>query len=182
MNSKLVEDIASAILYEGYLLYPYRASAIKNKQRWNFGVLYPRQYAEKQSGADAWTMQTECLAIADPTATLEVRMRYLKLTSERAVERQLDLPPVELAKITAQPARLSSCGTGGYRSGQRCIPYPGGHFQYQRSCRVDKRRRFAAFPSLDAHHLKSARRRVRFAAGASRSLARSRLGVPKRGS
>jgi hypothetical protein len=108
MNSKLVEDIASAILYEGYLLYPYRASAIKNKQRWNFGVLYPRQYAEKQSGADAWTMQTECLAIADPTATLEVRMRYLKLTSEGAVERQLDLPPVELAKITAQPARLNS--------------------------------------------------------------------------
>ena len=42
MNTKLVEDIASAVLYEGYLLYPYRASAIKNKRRWNFGVLYPR--------------------------------------------------------------------------------------------------------------------------------------------
>ena len=65
MNTKLVDDIASAVLYEGYLLYPYRASAIKNKQRWNFGVLYPREYAEKQSGADAWKMQTECLAIAD---------------------------------------------------------------------------------------------------------------------
>ena len=34
MNTKLVEEIAGAVLYEGYLLYPYRASAIKNRQRW----------------------------------------------------------------------------------------------------------------------------------------------------
>src|SRR5271163_1061599 len=97
MNTKLVEDIASAVLYEGYLLYPYRASAIKNQQRWNFGVLYPREYAEKQTGADAWKMQTECLVIADGTAKLEVRVRFLHLAAQGAVERQLDLPPMELS-------------------------------------------------------------------------------------
>src|SRR5688500_17118448 len=31
-----VQSVANAVLYEGYLLYPYRASALKNKQRWNF--------------------------------------------------------------------------------------------------------------------------------------------------
>ena len=105
MNTKLVDDIASAILYEGYLLYPYRASAIKNQQRWNFGVLYPREYAEKQSGADAWKMQTECLATADPSAKLEVRVRFLRLSGEGAVEGELDLPAVELSNLAAQPVR-----------------------------------------------------------------------------
>lgn len=107
MNTKLVEDIASAVLYEGYLLYPYRASAIKNQQRWNFGVLYPREYAGKQTGADAWKMQTECLALAGPGASLEVRVRFLRLGSDGAKERQLDLPPMELSDLVAHPARHS---------------------------------------------------------------------------
>ena len=45
-----VEQIADAILYEGYILYPYRASALKNGQRWNFGVLYPPEYPAAQRG------------------------------------------------------------------------------------------------------------------------------------
>jgi hypothetical protein len=48
MNFASVEKIAAAVLYEGYILYPYRATAIKNRQRWNFGTLYPRIYAEAQ--------------------------------------------------------------------------------------------------------------------------------------
>ena len=65
MNAKLLEDIADAVLYEGYMLYPYRPSSVKNRQRWNFGVLYPKPYAELQSGADNWFMNTECLATGD---------------------------------------------------------------------------------------------------------------------
>ncbi len=34
-------QVADAVLYEGYLLYPYRASAGKNQSRWQFGVLGP---------------------------------------------------------------------------------------------------------------------------------------------
>ncbi len=33
--------IADAVLYEGYLLYPYRANSRKNQTRWQFGVLGP---------------------------------------------------------------------------------------------------------------------------------------------
>jgi hypothetical protein len=115
MNTKLVEDIASAVLYEGYLLYPYRASAIKNKQRWNFGVLYPRKYADRQSGADAWRMQTEFLITTDSSAMLEVRVRFLHLIAQTlqgqswqgAMERQLELAPVELSTLVGQPVRRS---------------------------------------------------------------------------
>ena len=59
MNLLSVDRIVHALLYEGYILYPYRASSVKNRMRFNFGVLYPRQYAEAQSEADACTMQTE---------------------------------------------------------------------------------------------------------------------------
>jgi len=41
VNLEQVERIAEAVLYEGYMLYPYRPSSVKNQQRWNFGVLYP---------------------------------------------------------------------------------------------------------------------------------------------
>ena len=43
MNMEQVKEIANAVLYEGYLLYPYRHSAIKNRQRWTIGVVYPRR-------------------------------------------------------------------------------------------------------------------------------------------
>ena len=42
MNLARVEPIVNAVLYEGYMLYPYRASSVKNRQRWTFGGIYPR--------------------------------------------------------------------------------------------------------------------------------------------
>ena len=45
MNLAPVEAIVKAVLYEGYILYPYRASNVKNRQRWTFGGVYPRDYA-----------------------------------------------------------------------------------------------------------------------------------------
>jgi hypothetical protein len=81
MNTKLIDAIAKAVLYEGYMLYPYRPSSVKNRQRFNFGVLYPRPYSEAQSGTDAWSMQTECLVHAASTPAVEVRLRFLKLVA-----------------------------------------------------------------------------------------------------
>src|ERR1700676_4405333 len=80
MNTEVVEQIANAVLYEGYMLYPYRPSSVKNRQRFNFGVLYPRTYSESQGGSDAWTMQTECL-VQGAFPTVEVRVRFLKLVA-----------------------------------------------------------------------------------------------------
>jgi hypothetical protein len=90
MNAKLVEDIANAVLYEGYILYPYRATAVKNRQRWNFGVLYPRAFADCQHGADAWSMQTECLVRGHGHhCALNIRVRFLHL-----IERSSSSAPV----------------------------------------------------------------------------------------
>ena len=81
MNLDCVEKIAEAVLYEGYMLYPYRASAVKNQHRWNFGVLCPRSYSEQKNGSDAWMMQTECLLQADPSTRLNTEIRFLQIVN-----------------------------------------------------------------------------------------------------
>ena len=40
MNTKSSDAIAKAVLYEGYMLYPYRPSSVKNRQRFNFGSIH----------------------------------------------------------------------------------------------------------------------------------------------
>src|ERR1700691_6415488 len=57
MNFDRVEKIAEAVLYEGYMLYPYRPSSVKNQQRWNFGVLCPTSYSAQQQATERDTMQ-----------------------------------------------------------------------------------------------------------------------------
>ena len=86
--------VADAVLYEGYLLYPYRRSSAKNRVRWQFGVLAPRAWAETEgpvtpgiSGSvESWQQQTECLLRARPDAVVRLRVRYLQ-TQQRGVER-----------------------------------------------------------------------------------------------
>ena len=41
MNLDHASAIVAAVLYEGYILYPYRPSSVKNRQRWTFGGVFP---------------------------------------------------------------------------------------------------------------------------------------------
>jgi hypothetical protein len=91
---RAVSAVAEAILYEGYLLYPYRKSAGKNRLRWQFGVLAPRQWAELNlppdegvaGSAESWFQQTECLVEPrGPGATVSLRLRFLH-AQRRVVE------------------------------------------------------------------------------------------------
>lgn len=79
--------MADAVLYEGYLLYPYRRSSGKNRVRWQFGVLAPRGWIEARGpvkegvagSVDGWRQRTECLLEASASARLRVRLRFLQL-------------------------------------------------------------------------------------------------------
>jgi hypothetical protein len=85
MNFDNVEKIAAAILYEGYILYPYRPTAIKNRQRWNFGTFYPRDYAEAQRPPEPFSFVSECLLQAGADAKLDLRIRFLQLLRRPSV-------------------------------------------------------------------------------------------------
>ncbi|MEU6471094.1 hypothetical protein ABZ927_13225 [Streptomyces massasporeus] len=88
--------VADAVLYEGYLLYPYRRSSTKNRVRWQFGVLFPRDWVEADGpvtpgvsgSADSWYQQTECLLrVRQPdSARVRVRVRYLQMQRKQVEE------------------------------------------------------------------------------------------------
>jgi hypothetical protein len=121
--------VADAVLYEGYVLYPYRASARKNQLRWQFGVLVPPAVAARD-GSERSTMRTEIVVEPGPAAVVSVRVRCLQVqhrsveaTTDRhddfdpvdaldidgvrwvawdeAIEHEIDLPPVDVLPVTA---------------------------------------------------------------------------------
>ena len=81
------KKIAEAVLYEGYILWPYRRSTMKNQQRWTFGGVYPKEYSEARGGDDPWLMQTQCLVSGDGSSRIEIKVRFLHVT-ERKVGRK----------------------------------------------------------------------------------------------
>jgi hydrogenase maturation protease len=109
MNTAAIEKIADAILYEGYLLYPYRASAVKNKQRFNFGVLYPPGYSELQTGSDPSAFKTEFLLIGEASATIQGKMRFLQLVEsehrQEGQEREFGFSVCSVGSVTDTPFR-----------------------------------------------------------------------------
>jgi hypothetical protein len=79
----LARAVADAVLYEGYLLYPYRASSTKNQARWQFGILGPPGAAESGTGEDHG-MWADCLLEAGAAGRVEVHLRFLHLQSRTA--------------------------------------------------------------------------------------------------
>ncbi|GAB2998916.1 hypothetical protein H7J11_25375 [Mycobacterium bourgelatii] len=85
--------VADAVLYEGYLLYPYRGTSSKNQSRWQFGVLGPPGAAKAGLGEDD-TLAAQFLV--DGSQAITIVVRFLQLQHRRA-ERELpggDFKPV----------------------------------------------------------------------------------------
>jgi hypothetical protein len=94
--------VADAVLFEGYLLYPYRASAPKNRLRWQFGVLAPRG----PGAGEPWWQETQCPLVArQPHARLDGKLRFLRL-QRRVVEQATagGFRPVDTLEVDGQTA------------------------------------------------------------------------------
>ena len=80
MNPAQLEALIQAVLYEGYILYPYRPSAKKNcRGRFTFGRVYPEAFAAAQNGAEPCLMQTECLVrTSGRQPEFDVSVRFLQ--------------------------------------------------------------------------------------------------------
>ncbi len=91
-----VETIARALLYEGITLYPYRNSALKNQQRFNFGALLPQSFCEAAKNGDTWFQQTQCLLRTAANACLQIRVRFLQLHDNAVIERECSLPETSI--------------------------------------------------------------------------------------
>jgi hypothetical protein len=107
----MARKVADAVLWEGYVLYPYRKSDGKNVVRWQFGVLMPRMLARLTS--EPWLQQTECLVegagdaegVETGTAatTVDITLRFLQVQARivEAVDREAPggFAPVERLEV-----------------------------------------------------------------------------------
>jgi hypothetical protein len=113
----VVREIAEAVLYEGHMLFPYRLSSLKNRQRWTFGGVYPPAYA-RMSG-DRSRVSFACdVEGGDPQC--EVEVRFLQIVHrgdhDEAVERVFGIGPIDSRPLRGQvDARLEPIGDGKHR-------------------------------------------------------------------
>jgi hypothetical protein len=105
MNLPLVNKIVEAVLYEGYILYPYRPSSRKNRQRFTFGRVYPKAYSVAQKCAEPHLMRTQCLMVSQSESPrLEVSVRFLQVTAREILSLREPIPdlPVSLSQSLAE--------------------------------------------------------------------------------
>jgi hypothetical protein len=117
VNCEMARKVADAVMYEGYMLYPYRPSAIKNRQRWTFGILYPPGYGEVQQGTERAGLHSECLARASGGASIHIQLRFLHLLERqvtKAVENGDGFDPVPSLVVDGE--RIESWDEGIERS------------------------------------------------------------------
>jgi len=144
--------IAETVLYEGHVLWPYRRSALKNRERWTFGRLHPLSH---QSPGDATSLQAQVILEAEPPAHVDVAVRFLQSVKRRvrrdgeevdgieidgrsvlawdeATEREIVLPAVALGgaprrhvfDVEAGSSEEPLCETGGARMGTLARDWP----------------------------------------------------------
>jgi hypothetical protein len=111
MNLDAVRRIADAVLYEGYILYPYRASSQKNRSRWQFGVVMAPGYAAADPSESSVT-QAEWVLEHSGQPEVRVILRFLQVQRrstdgtpgawDEAVEREIE--------FTAGPGELLGSG------------------------------------------------------------------------
>ena len=98
MNLDPVRKIADAVLYEGYILYPYRASAQKNQSRWQFGVVMAPGYAAADPSETSFS-RAECVLEHTGRPAVRVLLRFLQVQRrtghgdswDEAVEREIEV-------------------------------------------------------------------------------------------
>ena len=96
MNFDDARAVADAVMYEGYILYPYRASSAKNQSRWQFGVVMSPGYTAVDPSERAFA-QTECVLEHTGQPALEMVIRFLQVQRrigagpswDEAVEREV---------------------------------------------------------------------------------------------
>jgi hypothetical protein len=116
VNLDPVRGIADAVLYEGYILYPYRASAQKNRSRWQFGVVMSPGYVAADPSESAVT-QTECVLEHSGQPSLQIVLRFLQVQRRSTAD---DTEPswdeaVETEVTAEVPALLGEGGEGWVR-------------------------------------------------------------------
>ncbi len=92
-----VRGVADAVMREGKVLYPYRASATKNHLRFQFGVIAPKQYVEMDP-CDPCCVHGECIWEEKEVGELLVQLRFMTL-EHRDIQKRIGAAPDEYVSV-----------------------------------------------------------------------------------
>jgi hydrogenase maturation protease len=84
LSGDAIRAIADAVLYEGYILWPYRRSALKNQRRFTFGGIYPPAHSEAHPD-DPAAAKAQVLISGPPETEVQVTARFLQVVRRQAV-------------------------------------------------------------------------------------------------
>jgi hypothetical protein len=87
--------LADAVLYEGYLLWPYRRSALKNQRRWTFGGVFPPGHSERHPD-DRCAVRTEVLARSGTGLRVDVTLRFLHVVHRQVLHHHAPVDALEV--------------------------------------------------------------------------------------
>ncbi len=101
--------MADAVLYEGYILYPYRASSQKNQSRWQFGVVMAPAYAAADE-SEACATRAECVLEHTGQPSVTVLLRFLQVQRRTSAEGEWDEAVEREVEVTADASALLGAG------------------------------------------------------------------------
>jgi hypothetical protein len=117
LDSKTLTDgLIRTLLYEGYALYPYHRSAMKNQKPIPVGVIFPEDYHAFNPHAGS-VMQTETILLGSRDLHIDVTVHFLHLRKQtiyrvnkeelfscgwQAIERNIHSGKLSLAELLAQ--------------------------------------------------------------------------------
>jgi hypothetical protein len=101
--------MADAVLYEGYILYPYRASSQKNQSRWQFGVIMAPGYAAAEESETSLT-RAECVLEHTGQPSVAVLLRFLQVQRRTTGGESWDEAVEREVEVTADAAALAGHG------------------------------------------------------------------------
>jgi hypothetical protein len=111
MSLEAARQLAHALMFEGYVLYPYRKSSLKNQKRMVFGSLYPAAHAEL-SGQRA-ALRVELLIVAPSVQVQVLLLHWAKRRDPgetpwlEAEQREVSVGPLALESLLSGPQLVS---------------------------------------------------------------------------
>lgn len=131
MKREPAAEISDAVLYEGYLLYPYRDSAIKNQYRWTFGCLFPEGWCRQYGPSERYRLHTEFLVAVTPGAEVDICLRCLVLPpadqgdgEAQPMERQVVVAEIRPAELTDVCRGIGFQPVRNAKENERLAAYP----------------------------------------------------------
>ncbi len=119
MSLDVVRRIADAVLYEGYILYPYRASAQKNRSRWQWGVIMGPGYAAADPSERSFT-QAEVVLEHSGQPSVAIVLRFLQVQRRSTASSEAEAseaPSSEAASSGGASSEAASSRGASFRVG-----------------------------------------------------------------